>query len=487
MVRSLLAGLALALTAALSPALVPAAAADEPVPQLRKDGRWLVDQHGRVVILHGVNLVWKRAPYVPPDTPAGFTTEDAEWLADHGFNNARIGTLWTGVTPSAPGVADATYLDRWQRVIDELADRRIWMQFDFHQDQWHEIYGGEGVPDWAVKRPFPFSLLPPVNAPFPLGYWTPEQSTVWDNFWKNKDGLLDGWASAWRIVADRWRDQPYSMGYDLINEPWAGSEYADCILNGCPGTYRKELMPAYTKVLRAIREEDPDNIVWLAPQQLAGGLGSPTFLTAIAGEDQLGLSWHNYCPQVFLASMGLPITNTQSCSSYTREMQVDALEQGERMNAVGVMNEFGATDDVTAISLDVAAADEALTGWTYWAYKRWDDPTTADTDQGLFFDDTDRTTTKPKLSTLVRTYPQSTCGTPQSLAFDPTTGDFDYTYVGGSCGAAPTEVFVSPLHYPDGYDVEVTGGTLAGQASHGRLLVTAEGGETVQITINRAP
>jgi endoglycosylceramidase len=50
------------------------------VPQLHRDGLHLVDQYGRVVIVHGLNLVWKRAPYAPPDTAAGFTAADADWL-----------------------------------------------------------------------------------------------------------------------------------------------------------------------------------------------------------------------------------------------------------------------------------------------------------------------------------------------------------------------------------------------------------------------
>src|SRR5215470_9625339 len=83
--------------------VAPSAAAADDVPHLTRDGRWLVDQHGRIVLVHGQNLVWKRAPYVPPDSPGGFTAADAEWLAEYGFNGARIGTLWAGVSPDAHG------------------------------------------------------------------------------------------------------------------------------------------------------------------------------------------------------------------------------------------------------------------------------------------------------------------------------------------------------------------------------------------------
>ena len=32
------------------------------VPRLQRDGRWLIDHHHRVVLSHGVNLVWKLEP-----------------------------------------------------------------------------------------------------------------------------------------------------------------------------------------------------------------------------------------------------------------------------------------------------------------------------------------------------------------------------------------------------------------------------------------
>ncbi|MFC9876406.1 cellulase family glycosylhydrolase [Nocardia salmonicida] len=469
-------------------ARVVTAAPVDAVPQLRRDGRWLVDHYGRVVIVHGVNLVWKQAPYAPPDTAEGFTAADAAWLAEHGFNGARIGTLWAGVTPTAPGVVDNAYLDSWDRVVGQLAANRIWTQFDFHQDQWHEIYGGEGVPQWAVRRPAAFGPFPVTTAEFPWGYWMPEQSALWDDFWADRNGLLDGWAQAWQAVAQRWRDQPYSMGYDLLNEPWAGSEFAECAITGCAQHYRTELQPAMDRVRAAIRQVDPSGIVWYEPQQLAGGRDVATFFEPIADDPQIGYSWHNYCPQIFLQSQGLPGTDAEGCLAYSGQAQERALHQADRMGAVGLMTEFGATDNLRALAIDTAAADQALTGWMHWAYKHWNDPTTADTAQGLFTADGDLSSTKPdKLRTLVRTYPQATAGIPRSLSFDAATGEFHYTYDPASM-RAPTEIFVSPLHYPNGPEITVEGGRASGVGPDHLVRIEADTAAPIAVTIrDRSP
>lgn len=455
---------------------------DDP-PQLRRDGRWLVDPQGRVVIVHGLNLVWKHAPYAPPATAEGFTARDARWLARHGFNAARVGTLWAGLTPTTPGVADPAYLDRVQRVLDLLARRKVWVQLDMHQDQWHEQYGGEGVPAWAAARQLPFSLAPPVNAPFPTGYWTPEVSSTFDDFWANRRGLLDGWTAAWRVAAQRWRDQPYLMGYDLLNEPWMGTEWPVCLATGCPASYAAELQPAMEAGLRAVREVDPDNLVWWEPQQFAGGQPQDTFYTGVPGEDQLGFSWHNYCPDVFLQSQGVPGGDVESCTAFSDGRQRHALDQAERMDAVAMMSEWGATDTVRALEIDAAAADRHLMGWTHWAYKHWADPTTADGDQGLFEDDADLGSLKQdKARVLVRTYAQAVAGTPLRMRFDPADGRFRFRYRPDRSVDAPTRVFVSPLHYPRGHRVVVRGGTYR---ERGRFLLvrpTSDAPVTVRVT-----
>lgn len=480
----------LLLTTLLAVALVlttaPFATADP--PQLRRDGRWLVDPQGRVVIVHGFNLVYKRDPYAPPATAAGFTARDARWLARHGFNGARVGTLWAGLTPDAPGRADPAYVTRVQRVLDLLARRRIWMQLDMHQDQWHETYGGEGVPDWAVHRPAPYSAAPPVVAPFPTGYWTPEVSTVFDSFWAGADGLLDAWADAWRVAARAWSRQPYLMGYDLLNEPWMGLEWPTCLADGCPDSYAAELQPAMEQGLAAIREVDGDNVVWWEPQQFAGGQSLDTFFTPVAGERQLGFSWHSYCPEVFLESQGIPGGDVENCWDFARGRQEHALEQSRTMHAVPLMSEWGATDNVRAIEIDAAAADERLMGWTHWAYKRWDDPTTADTAQGMFRDDADLSSVKrAKLRVLVRTYAQATAGTPLTMSFDPHDGAFGYRYRPDPGVTAPTRIFVSPLHYPHGWRVTVDHGRVVARSARQVLVAAAPEAGVVTVRVVREP
>lgn len=153
------------------------------------------------------------------------------------------------------------------------------------------------------------------------------------------------------------------------------------------------------------------------------------------------------------------------------------------MDAVGLMSEFGATDNLEALAIDTATADTNFTSWMHWAYKQWGDPTTADQAQGMFHDDADLSSVKPdKMRLLVRTYPQATAGIPQALSFNPGNGDFEYTYQPRE-SAAPTEIFVSPLHYPDGPDIDVQGGKLAGPMTDNRIEVIATGSGPVTVTI----
>ena len=56
----------------------PAEVAPPPKGPLGHPGRWITDRSGRVVILHGFNMVYKVAPYAPD--AIGFGADDARFL-----------------------------------------------------------------------------------------------------------------------------------------------------------------------------------------------------------------------------------------------------------------------------------------------------------------------------------------------------------------------------------------------------------------------
>jgi endoglycosylceramidase len=492
-VHVLLAAFVLAVT------LSTAGTAAQTTPRLQRQGRWLVDPHGRVVLVHGVNAVWKRDPYVPPATKAGFIDADAQWLARHGFNGARIGVLWVGVTPDAAGDVDTAYLQKWDRVVRLLADRHIWTLFDFHQDMMSPEYQGEGVPDWAVDpMKGPANTLPPPQFGFPFNYFTPQVSELYENLWAEHGIVWDGHRDAWKAVAAKWGDRPYTMGYDLLNEPWAGEDWPSCLAfpAGCPQVESDKLQPFFEHTLAGIRSVDPHSLVWFEPQTLSGGTGTPTGYGPVSGESQLGYSWHNYCPHAALLQaiqLGLvtqdQVDLSQTCGDFERRVFEQHLTTANRMRAANAVTEFGASDDLTIIRSVAALSDEHLTSWFYWHYKNWLDPTTQSQEsgeQGLFAEDDDLSTLKmDKARLLVRTYPQATAGIPKKLSFDPDTGEMRYRYA-PRAASAPTEIFISPLHYPKGYEVIVTGGHVL--SDNGRIATIAprRGVDTVQVIVRAA-
>ena len=97
------------------------------ITQLRMDpsSRTIVDQHNRQVILHGVNVVPKVAPYIPItdkfDPQLSLNQKDMEDLAAWGMNFIRLGVMWEAVERT-PGVYDMPYLDKIEQLINKLGE-----------------------------------------------------------------------------------------------------------------------------------------------------------------------------------------------------------------------------------------------------------------------------------------------------------------------------------------------------------------------------
>ena len=138
-------------------------------------GARLIDGQGRTVVLHGVNVVYKLAPYTPD-----FTRADARRLRGWGMNAIRLGVSWRALEPTR-GVLDTVYVARVRRLVRLAGAEGLWVLIDMHQDLWSERYGGEGAPDWATlddgqpftsPRPFPYAYLQPAVGRSFTSFWT---------------------------------------------------------------------------------------------------------------------------------------------------------------------------------------------------------------------------------------------------------------------------------------------------------------------------
>jgi endoglycosylceramidase len=440
-------------------------AAAAPAPPLTHEGRWVTDASGRVVILHGVNMVNKRPPYHAG--AAGFDSADARFLARHGFNNVRLGLIYAAVEPE-PGVYDGAYLRRVARTQELLADHGIFSLLDFHQDLYNERYGGEGWPDWAVLD----DGLPaePLTG-FPASYLTSSGlNQAFNSFWANRAGpnglgLQDHYAEAWRRVARRFRPEPYVMGYDLLNEPWPGSAWPTCATPfGCPAFEADSLAPFHRRVIRSIRMADRRHLVWYEPV-VTTNFGADSHHPD-PGDPRAGLSFHVYC---LTGAVAVPGVDPLTCPALEELALTNGVERAEANGDTLLLSEFGATADRAVIARMVDLADREMVSWQWWHYCGCSDPTTQGPgDTQAIVSDPRRpprgdNVLRDKLALIERPYPQAVAGTPVSYGFEPGSRRFELEYT----TAAPngkrasrdllTEVYVPRSHYTHGYRVEVSG------------------------------
>ncbi len=410
-----------------------------PRPELGHSGRWFTDRWGRVINLRGVNFVQKFPPISP--AAAGFGADDARFLHDEGFNVVRLGVVFGAVMPE-PGVIDQGYVDSIAETVRVLAKEQIFTQLDFHQDGFGPLVHGNGFPEWATLT----DGLPNPPDPFPTYYFTnPALKRAFDNFWANTPGpdgipLQAHYASALRAIATAVASEPYVLGYDLMNEPWPGTEWSSCV-TGCPDLEAALIVPFAQRMTTAIRSVDRDHFVFTEPFVLFNFGSADTSLSGI-GAPLSGLSFHAYA-----------ISPDAEAAPMDR-----AIAAGARGDAL-LATEFGATSDTATLRRLTDAFDRRLLPWIFWAY-----------DENLVRDlnvvPTGDNVRATAADALVRPNPMAVNGTPTSASFDPETGTYDFTYVTTRPDASPadpkyrTSLVLPRRVYPDGYTATVNGASV---------------------------
>ncbi len=456
---------------------------------LGHEGRWITDAEGRTVILHGVNMVAKLPPYDP--AAWGFGADDAAFLAAQGFNTVRLGIIYKGLEPQR-GRYNETYLNSIAKTARLLGRHGIHVLVDFHQDLFNERFSGEGFPDWAVLDD---GLPAQPDAGFPGNYFV--MAALWrayDHFWANDpaaDGtpLQDAYATAWRQAAIRLRQEPAVLGYDIFNEAWPGSQWTTCLnTQGCP-LFDAEVTEFSRKVFDEIRKVDPTKMVFYETHPVFGS-GADVSIGDV-GDDNAGFSFHVYC---LGSTVGLPadVLGPAACPLGIDRPFERAEAHAERTGDALLLSEFGATDELGPLLRDIEAADRHMMSWQYWSYFNRD-PCCERPHEGIIHDlsvpPEGDNVKQEKLDVLVRPFPRAVAGVPTSYAFHSAAEDrmFELTYETDPSISAPTEVFVPvSRHYPQGYEVAVTGPARIVSVPGAALLrLRTTGPGTVHVTITR--
>jgi endoglycosylceramidase len=397
----------------------PASAAVKP---LRVKGGALVDGSGRSVILHGVNVVYKRSPYLPHGTAErdSFTRRDVRRLRSWGFNTVRFGLSWKALMPTQ-GVVDRAYLSRVLAITKVMEEEGMYYLLDMHQDLWSERFEGNGAPDWATKDDgIPFTSL----GGFPNNYLSQAVGRSFTSFYTNRDGIRDAYRTAWETVARAVRGKPHALGFDLINEPSCELQVdPPCHLPPAPEAYSRWLLPLYDDLIPALQRADPTHPSFYE-EGVTVNFGYPMLIgrAPLPAWRHRGavLSHHVYCSTIFR-----PVP----CSKQEPDAFREAKQSSGRNGVARLLTEFGATDDVKPIRRVAELADRNGEGWQYWQYKTYGDPTTQSSsepggaDAESLVSATGRIKTA-KLKVLARIYPSVIAGTRATWSYNDRTGRF---------------------------------------------------------------
>lgn len=459
-----------------------------------KDGSF-VDAAGRQVILHGINVGEKSKAknYLSWHGPEQFAA-----MRHWGFNCIRLLIIWDGLEPE-PGRYDDAYLSGVDKRIAWAKQNGIYVLLDMHQDLYSAKFGADGAPLWATLD----DGKPHVSKG---GVWSNAYLTskavqaAFDNFWANTPGpdgvgIQDRFALAWQHVAKRYANENAVLGYDILNEPFIGSnavqaqrlmtaKLAQLIAASKVGSgtadrqpqnpdwtdpdgrivitqllgdmdiyvpameacepilhefERTKLADMYQRVGNAIRQVDTQHIIFIetGPFSIAGARsGIGPLLTPGGAPDPL---------QAFAPHGYDIVTDTADVASAdSRRVELIFARHGETAERlklpmlIGEWGAYGRSREALNAAADVVRQFEKMRcSDTYWQFNKGIENT-------AFF------------PMLTRPYPQAVAGTLTSYRLDPETGLFECAWIEDPAIEQPSRIYLPDSWFREGHEADVS-------------------------------
>ncbi|TPX37193.1 hypothetical protein SmJEL517_g00817 [Synchytrium microbalum] len=436
------------------------------------DTHSFIDVKGRTRLFRGVNVVYKVHPWHPLtanwDPQFSFSHEDIQLLSDLNINVIRLGIQWPGVEP-VRGEYNQTYLDVIKGIIQACSNKGIYILADFHQDSLSEKFCGEGLPLWAAdpsykdtdKSGFPFPL---ENRPWKTDEngipstedcakhnWPDYQTTVsgsqaYQNLYDDKDGIRTAFGLFWRKVASELLEFDNILGYDLINEPFAGAIYKNPALLVPGAADRINLQPFYNSISDAIRTVDDKGIIFF--ESVTWDNVRVGFSDVPGGEayrNRTALSYHHY----------YPVPNLQKLEPTIRERlrDVDRLKTGMMLTEFDIAYTNNGVERVDTLVEALDVADKYFQSWTGWELKPFY-PMTGFGDS--LIDPVTGEIRWPMVRVYSRTFAHAVAGKLVLHKFDMKTAKFELKYEITALDASTEIRLEKRVHYPNGYAVRVS-------------------------------
>ncbi len=431
---------------------------------------YILDSNNRAKFFHGTNFVQKGEPWYP----VGLLDENnVKQLASLGINTVRLGFMWSGAEPTA-GNFNETYFEIIGQIIHNLEKYEIYPFLDVHQDVMSTYFClYDGFPKWVVEKSttpehaMPWPLTPgklnnpcPLDRPWAQNYLSEACSVAFQSLYTEGSEMQKDFTEFWRKTASYYKDYPI-LGYEIINEPWAGDIYSDpaLLLPGHAGS--KNLLPLYDTISAVIRSEDPKHLVFYEPVtwgMIFNGEYTGSGFDHVPGGPDVGLStsvfsFHYYCWWYNDQSNDF---QRKTCDHiFGPKVFHQVAKDIKKIGGAMMLTEWGQecnfnndgvdSDPLSECNQIMDLADRNLISWTDWYFG------------GNLNDYWNLSENANRL--FSRTYARSIAGKPISMHFNVTNKQFDVCFEIDSTlvTSTETEIFARmEMYYPNGVDVSLT-------------------------------
>ena len=259
-----------------------------------------------------------------------FTEEDFDYCKSLGMNCLRL-PFWYRNLVDGEGNLKEDWYKRLDWFVEEAAKRHMYTILDFHGAP-----GSQNGSDHSGKD----------------GHDNKEQASEFF-FGENAAANQELYYQLWETIAERYKDNPWVAGYDLLNEPYCTYRYNS---THSENQLHQILWDVYDMAYDRIRAIDPDHVIIMEATWDPVDLPNPEKYEW----ENVMYEYHNYLYDDYDNAKGQQIANMKK--------KLDAIKAAN-YNVPSYLGEFSYFNNLDAWDEGMKLINETGISWTTWTYK----------------------------------------------------------------------------------------------------------------------